>query len=105
MVSQQMNLAGVDALRFAIVKQAVLDYDSASKWLRKHPPKGNDDYSRVCSRNARQGVKIECEKFFRSQWYAMLCDIDGEVMMRTIRQKYYNRPIRWTKNPYERRKI
>lgn len=101
---QDINPMGLEALRFAIVKQAILDYDNALKWLRKHPE--GVGYTYASSRNSRLHTKMECEKFFRGQWYAMLCDIDGDSMLKMIRKKFYNRPIRWHKPaPYKRRRL
>lgn len=94
----------IESLRFAIVKQAILDYESALKWLRKHPQGVGYTYS--CTKNTKLRTKNECEIFFRSQWYACLCDIDGEALMKTIRKRFYNRPIRWrdTGKRYKKRR-
>lgn len=94
---------GIEALRFAIVKQAIQDYDDSLKWLRKHPERVGSTY--FCTKNTKLRTKTECEKFFKSQWFACLCDIDGEALMKSIRNRFYNRPIRWRKPaPYRRRR-
>lgn len=52
-------------LATAIVERAVIDYRSAVK---------SKDYAEVKS----------LRKFFRSEWFKMLCDIDGELIIRTL---------------------
>ena len=87
---------GIERLRYEIVRLAVMDYDSALKWLRKHPQSKCVTESQKSLWSRKNALKNECEGFFRSKWFPALCDIDGEVLMRTVRQKYYNRQIRWT---------
>lgn len=85
---------GLDNLRFAIVKQACVDYEHALKYIRSHTRKPK------CKREevkllAAQRRKRGCEVFFTGNYFGMLCDLDGELIMNTIRHKYYNRRIRW----------
>ena len=82
---------GLDDLRFAIIQQACKDYEASLKYLRNHPEK---DWQ---SRKTLQAIRMkdECETFFRSQYFSLLCDLEGEEIMRMIRKKFYNRPIRW----------
>lgn len=87
--------AGIENLRYAIVKQAVIDYDKSLKELRKHTPPKTEDDEKTLIKYAR--IKSECESFFHSKWFSMLFDIDGDMIMRQIRQRYYNRPLRWGK--------
>lgn len=84
---------GIENLRFGIVKQAIVDYDKSLKYLRKHTPPKTEFEEKEVIRCGR--LKRYCEDFFRSKWFSMLCDLDGEILMQSIRQKYYNRPIRW----------
>lgn len=84
-----MQDIGIDNLRFEIVRRAVIDYDAALKFLRSSKSPNSEKHIRM----KRQ--KEDCERFFRSQWYALLCDIPGEDVMKTVRTKYYNRRIRW----------
>ena len=92
---RQVQETGINNLRFEIVRRAVIDYDKALKYLRKSKnPKSNNHI-------AAKRMKEECERFFRSQWYAMLCDIPGEDVMKSVRTKYYNRPLRWGKEDEE----
>ena len=64
---------GAEKLANGIIIQAVKDYRKALKRLRKHP---RDTDAR--------GVKDECERFFRSQWYSQLTSVDGEFIIRKI---------------------
>lgn len=81
---------GLDDLRFAIIKQACKDYEASLKYLRNHQH-GWQSSKKIQMIRLRE----DCESFFRSQYFALLYDIDGEEVMRMIRKKFYNRPIRW----------
>lgn len=79
----------MEHLRFAIVKQAVIDYTKALQWLR-NPPCPHFGESFENEKVQQQRIKEECERFFRGKWYAMLCDIDGEKLLVKARtQSYY----------------
>lgn len=80
---------GIEELRFQIIKQACEDYDEALTYLRGREA----SLATVYLKMLRQ--KEECEQFFLSEWFAILCSLDGKLLMDTIRSKYYNRPIRW----------
>jgi len=60
----------------AIVLQAVRDYRKALKTLRVYPK----------SRSAKAD-RDELERFFRSPWYACLTSVDGETLIRKIREE------------------
>ena len=61
------------ALANAIVELAVKDYKQALKYHYMHPDK--NEYA--------QEVE-SLERFFRSGWYGMLTDLDGEYLMAGI---------------------
>ena len=63
-------------LAMAIVKQAVLDYRKALQTL-KYSPKNK----------AALAERDSLEQFFRSQWFSILCDLDGEELMVMIRTR------------------
>lgn len=66
-----MNDEGVDLLRNAIVIQAAKDY------------KRSFDYkSGACDEFDRK----EIEKFFRSEWYEQLTDVDSKYIMNEIKR-------------------
>lgn len=63
------------ALANAIVEVAVQDYKTALKYHYRHPNRKEyaDDVSRL-------------ERFFRSGWYGMLTNLDGELLMNGVRR-------------------
>ena len=63
-------------LAMAILKQAVLDYRKAVRTL-KYSPRDQKALSE----------KDNLERFFRSQWFSILCDLDGEELMRMARTR------------------
>lgn len=63
-------------LASAIIIQAVKDWRKAVKTLKKRPWYGP----------AKQ-MKEECERFFRSQWFAELTDVDGNFILRKLEQE------------------
>ena len=81
---------GLEALRFAIVQQAVNDYVRALKVLRD--PKYNKKSNAYIKAERR---KTDCETFFRSSWFGALYDMDGEEVMKALRRRFYNRKVKW----------
>lgn len=68
-------MTGYQALANAIVIQAAKDYKSAIRTLKKHPK----------SRSAQAEI-TNLEEFFRSGWYSMLTDVDGEYLIKRLRK-------------------
>lgn len=62
------------ALANAIVESAVKDYKKALKYHFRHPQ--NKEYAREVA---------DLERFFRSGWYGILTDLDGEYLMSGVR--------------------
>ena len=63
-----------EELANAIVMSAVKDYRKALKSLR------------INSRNkAAMSEAMECEEFFRSDWYKTLTSVDGELLISKLR--------------------
>lgn len=62
------------ALANAIVELAVKDYKQALKYHYMHPDK--NEYAQEVD---------SLERFFRSGWYGMLTDLDGEYLMTGVR--------------------
>ena len=62
------------ALANAIVELAVKDYKQALKYYYMHPDK--NEYAQEVD---------SLERFFRSGWYGMLTDLDGEYLMTGVR--------------------
>lgn len=65
-----------ESLANAIIVQAVKDYREALQRLDRHPEK--KEYKAEVS---------SLERFFCSNWYQMLTDLDGNLLMRKIREK------------------
>ncbi|MGI6316192.1 MAG: hypothetical protein ACOX17_05885 [Christensenellales bacterium] len=65
-----------EELANAIVLQVVKDYRQALKLLSENPH----------SRSAMAAVN-EMERFFRSNWYETLTSVDGEMLMRKLREE------------------
>ena len=64
-----------ERLANAIILQAVTDYRTALKKIRKNP--GNRDA-------IDEALRIE--RFFRSGWYSQLTSVDGEYLIRKLRE-------------------
>ena len=64
-----------EKLAAAIVVQAAKDYKAA---LRQE--------ARGKVTPSTQGTIIECERFFKSQWFEALSDLDGPVLMERIKK-------------------
>ena len=62
------------ALANAIVELAVKDYRTALKYHYRHP--GKKEYADAVD---------SLEQFFRSGWYGMLTNLDGELLMSGVR--------------------
>ena len=71
---------GETLLAEAIVRRAAVDYDTALRMRALHPE--NPRWAALCAEN---------ERFFRSDWCALLCPTDGRRLMRLLRQ-YAARP-------------
>lgn len=60
----------------AIITAAAKDYMAALKILKKSPT----------NVTAKDTVR-QCEKFFRSDWYSVLTDVDGEFLIRRLKEE------------------
>ena len=68
---RNIDTDGAKALACAIVNQALLDYKCETAFLRS---------SHLVSGRSREAVTniMALRRFFRSEWYAALCDVPGE---------------------------
>jgi hypothetical protein len=66
----------VERLANAIILQAVKDYRAALRALQKSP-----------SSNTARSQKKVLERFFLSDWYLLLTDLDGEMVIERIRKE------------------
>lgn len=60
----------------AIVLQAVKDWRSAVRTLKKRP-----------RYDPAKQMKEECERFFRSDWFEALTSVDGSVILQKLKQE------------------
>ena len=82
-----------ERLANAIVLQAVADYRVALKKIKAHP-KNREAISEA----------LEIEKFFRSGWYSILTDVDGEYLIRRLQDEIrQSESFRGKKNKSNRR--
>ena len=82
-----------ERLANAIVLQAVSDYRVALKKIKAHP-KNREAISEA----------LEIEKFFRSGWYSILTDVEGEYLIRRLQDEIrQSESIRGKKNKSNRR--
>ncbi len=76
-----MNLPeGYQRLVNAIILQAVKDYRRALRRIQRNPLDG-----------APKRRKREIERFFRSQWFKDICDLDGETIMKSLQEEVTHR--------------
>lgn len=62
-----------DELANAIIVQAVNDYRKVIAELKIHP-----------FNHTAIGTRVSVLKFFRSEWYRQLTDIDGELLIKKL---------------------
>ena len=68
--------APYERLANAIILQAVTDYRSVLKKIRRNP-KNKDSVDEA----------LRIERFFRSCWYSQLTSVDGEYLIRRLREE------------------
>lgn len=64
-----------EALANAIILQAVKDYRVAKR-KQKYRPKNKD----------AKLIIEDCERFFRSEWFAALTSVDGELLIKKLQE-------------------
>ncbi len=72
-------MIGIDPyekLANAIIMQAVKDYRAAKKKLKKRPTNKDAEL-----------MVLDTEKFFRSDWFTALTNVDGEVLLRKLQEE------------------
>ena len=65
-----------ERLANAIILQAVTDYRAALKRIRRSPKNQDAIYE-----------ALRIERFFRSAWYSQLTSVDGEYLIRRLRDE------------------
>lgn len=80
-----------DTLVNAIIYQAVADWRNAFRYIRKHSGSTSE---RIKDRvNMARHKKAECERFFRSEWFRTLTDLNGEVLLADLKKESIRNPI------------
>lgn len=69
----------------AIIVQAAEDWKKAYKYLRKHAKSRSKSVKENMVRTER--IKIECENFFRSDWFKTLTQVDSETFFSMLQKK------------------
>lgn len=72
-MSTAVNFNPYEGFANAIILQAVKDYRDACKKLAK----GRINHSAEATRN-------ECRRFFLSDWFTALTDVDGAMLLRKL---------------------
>ena len=67
-------------LACAVVMQAIDDYRTAVRNLKQNP-----------RHTESLLMKADCEQFFRSDWYRMFHPLDGETVLRRVREEELKR--------------
>lgn len=70
------DITNYENLANAIILQAVKDYRVALKSLKANPRS-----------RAALSDKNEIERFFRSEWFATLTSVDGEMLIRSLQME------------------
>ena len=67
---------GWQALANAVVQQAAKDYRADIRKVKRNP-------------DAKAALKeaLEIEKFFRSDWFSILTDVDGDYLIKRLRRE------------------
>ena len=70
------DITNYENLAIGIILQAVKDYRMALKSLKANP-----------RNRTAQADKTEIERFFRSQWYSALTDVNGEMLILSLQKE------------------
>lgn len=73
---ERKNLTGWDDLTQAIILQAVDEYRKALRRIQVFP-----------RQQKLQAAIRDVEDFFRSRWFAQITSIDGEMLIRRLREE------------------
>lgn len=86
-----------ERLAQAIIQQAAFDYKTALIHKKLHPEK------------PQTGMLKECERFFLSEWFLALTNVDGEMIMEKIKgevnESFVNSSNTKSRKPYFRHRV
>lgn len=77
------NEDGLELLKVRILEQAASDLVIAYMFKNKH--EGINPKSKKAIEMER--LRVDCESFFRGQWFTALCELDGEKIIGECERK------------------
>lgn len=77
------NEDGLELLKVRILEQAASDLVIAYMFKNKH--EGINPQSKKAIEMEK--LRVDCERFFRGEWFAALCDLDGEKVIKECKRK------------------
>jgi hypothetical protein len=87
----------IHALAAAVVEQAIDDYRTC---IRGKTLSGESGYRGKSSdpegtrKKSIEGAMNSIERFFRSDWFYILCDCDGEMIIKRLKEERYLHQVR-----------
>jgi len=85
-----------ESLANGIIVQAVKDYREAIRFLKRHPhtPDLDTEEAKQDKRKREliekiiknEGARDDVERFFHSEWFELLSNLDGNALMRQVRE-------------------
>ena len=85
-----------ESLANGIIVQAVKDYREAIRFLKRHPhtPDLDTEEAKQDKRKREliekiiknEGERDDVERFFHSEWFELLSNLDGNALMRQVRE-------------------
>lgn len=89
------TIVNEQVLAHGIIVQAARDYFDYRKSMErveaKLKKKGGEDETLASSLKRATSKFNEIVRFFRSNWYKLLCNIDGEIMLEMLDKEYKDR--------------
>lgn len=82
----------IHALAAAVVEQAIDDYRTCIKGRTLDGERnkgGRNSNMDDLRKKAAEGSMKQIERFFRSDWFYILCDCDGEAIIKRLREERY----------------
>lgn len=81
-------MVNAEMLKFAIIENACKDYEWSLRYLNRL-----DHVGLTLTENQKKNIEkakrmlSESENFFRSEWFSIICELDGESLMRKLRHR------------------
>lgn len=75
------------SLANAIIENAASEWKRANQYLLKHSDKSDNALYSDAMRKYKSQM-IDCERFFLSEWFDVLTNLDGEVLLEMLQDTY-----------------